>query len=116
MRPRSLRTTELTPEARIDRAKRMLVEAIDELVEARLARGVASVEWLDQNASPLGRRRHLELVRRGILRGVRQGKRVLVRRADVEAYLAEHEVAPRPMTDDDVDGMVHAIVAGGRGR
>lgn len=53
----------------------------------------AAVEWVDQNASPLGHRRHLELVRRGALAASRSGKRVLVRRSDLDAYLAEHATA-----------------------
>ena len=109
-RPRALRPVELTPDARIDRAKRAIADAIDELVEARLAKGAARAELIDQDDSPLGRRRHLELVREGKLRAMRDGRRVLVRRADIDAYLAEREVAPPPMTDDDVDGMVDRIL------
>lgn len=114
-RVRHLSPIELTPDARIDRAKRMLVEAIDELVEARLAKGTAASEWIDQKDSPLGRRRHLELVRTGVLRGVREGRRVLVRRAEIETYLDGHVATPRPVEDDDVDGMIRAITAGAKG-
>lgn len=107
-----VRPVELTPDARIDAAKRALVEAIDQLVEARLAKGAASSEWVDQTASPLGRRRHLDLVRRGVLRGVREGRRVLVRRADLEAYLTDR--APLQHAEDDVDAMIREIAGVGR--
>ena len=51
--------TGLTPEARLERAKRTIAEGVSELVEAHLARGSAANEWIDQAHSPLGRRRHL---------------------------------------------------------
>lgn len=113
-RVRALRTNELTPDARIERAKRQIADAIDELVEARLAKGAAAAEWIDQNTSPLGKHRHLDLVRRGILKGVKQGKRVLVRRLDIDAYMEDNEIAPKPAADDDVDAMVAAITGGRR--
>lgn len=47
-------------------------------------------EWVDQNTSPLGRRRHLDLVRRGVLIGTKDRRRVLVRRSDIDAYLVQH--------------------------
>lgn len=110
-----LRQADPTPEARIDRAKRAIADAIDELVEARISKGAARAELVDQSTSPLGRRRHLELVREGKLPAMREGRRVLVRRADIDAYLNERQIAPPPSTDDDVDGMVERIVgAGGR--
>lgn len=114
MKPRVLRSVELTPDARIDAAKRKLAEAIDELIEARLAKGATLSEWIDQNSSPLPKWKHLDLVRRGILSGVREGRRVLVRRADIDAYLEEHAVAPKPVADDDVGAMIAAIAGGGR--
>jgi hypothetical protein len=43
-------------------------------------------DWIDQHESPLGHRRHLDLVRRGTLPGRKDGKRVIVRRADIKAY------------------------------
>lgn len=61
------------------------VERIVDAIEAQST----GAEWVDQAVSPLGRRRHLDLVRTGVLKGNKVGKRVLVRRADVEAYLAK---------------------------
>jgi len=86
-RTRELSAEELTPDARIDRAKRLIAEAIAEMVSAMIAKGVSGSEWVDQTSSPLGRQRHLRLVRKGILKAARDGRRVLVRRADHDAYL-----------------------------
>ncbi len=44
-------------------------------------------EWVDQDNSPLGRRRHLEAVRRGDLAGRKLHGQVLVRRRDIDAYI-----------------------------
>lgn len=115
-RIRPIRHEDLTLEERIDRAKRAIADAIDDLVEARVARGAARAELVDQNSSPLGRRRHLELVRAGKLPATRDGRRVLVRRSDLDAYLDEHEVVRPPSTEDDVDGMVARIVGQGGSR
>lgn len=62
-------------------------------------------EWVDQYSSPLGKRRHLEAVRHGKLTASREGRRVLVRRADIDAYFVANAI-PRPLsatpTVDDV--------------
>lgn len=113
---RAIRTAELTPDARIDAAKRKLVEAIDELVEARIAKGSARSEWVDQDSSPLGRDRHLRLVRRGVLKAVREGRRRLVRRADLEAYLEANSVQPPTVEGEEgeVEAMMRRIAGGER--
>lgn len=49
-------------------------------------------EWVDQDASPLGRDRHMRLARKGTLKATKDGRKVLVRRADIEAYLAKKTV------------------------
>jgi hypothetical protein len=63
-------------------------------------------EYYHQNNSPLGRRRHLSLVRQGVLRGRKVGKRVLVARRDMATFLEEHPSAavdptapPDPLDD-----------------
>jgi excisionase family DNA binding protein len=76
------------------------------LVRAELARPDQD-EWLDQNRSPLGRRRHLALVREGKLPGHKDGKRVLVRRRDLDSYIEAQQVTmrlPRAVHErDEVD-------------
>ena len=53
-------------------------------------------EWVSQNESPLGNRRHRELVRAGVFpRAKRDGKRVLIHRADIAKYLDEHPALTR---------------------
>lgn len=115
MGARVLRTTELTPDARIARAKRMIADAVGEMIEAYTAKGVTANEWIDQFSSPLGQHRHLRLAREGKLRATREGRKVLVRRSDLNAYLEQHAelAAPKPVEDDDVEDMMLRI-AGGR--
>ncbi|MBK6694816.1 MAG: helix-turn-helix domain-containing protein [Myxococcales bacterium] len=52
-------------------------------------------ELVDQHASPLGKSKHLRLVRSGELPAVKAGKRVLVRREDLDAWLAAHAAEPQ---------------------
>lgn len=66
------------------------------MVVAALRKLRTSEDWVDQKSSPLGRRRHLEAVRRGALKGHRVNGLVLVRRADIDKYIAEHRVQPSP--------------------
>ncbi len=73
------------------------VERIVDAIEGR-----AGDDWVDQKASPLGRARHCELVRSGKIKGVKEGRRVMARRSDIEAYLAKHEVIRVDAKADDV--------------
>lgn len=117
MTTRPIRAVELTPDARIARAKRVIAEAITDLVEAQVAKGVVASEWVDQDTSPLGRGRHLALVRSRVLPGVREGRKVLVRRQDLDAYLATRAAMPVVEDPDDVEGLMDAVTkraAGGR--
>jgi len=47
-------------------------------------------EWVDQDSSPLKRKKYLELVRKGELKGKKVGRQVLVRRSELDAYLEAH--------------------------
>ncbi len=94
----------------VNRATRLIAAGIVELVRLEFSKGRAAAEWLDQNASPLGHRRHLELVRRGALAASRSGKRVLVRRSDIDAYLAEHTTAT-PSVDVSTENEAVAVAA-----
>lgn len=64
----------------------------------------AGPAYYDQGNSPLGRRRHLDLVRRGLLLGHKVGRKVLVRRDAVDAYLETLRPGScdRPTTPDGV--------------
>jgi excisionase family DNA binding protein len=85
----------MTPRMRRDMAARSLVTALDEYVRERLGDMAARSDWVDQYSSALGKRAHMEAVRIGELPGVKHGRRVLVRRADLDAYLAAHRMRQR---------------------
>lgn len=92
MNVRPIRAVELTPSARVAIAKKKLADAIDELLDAKLAEKNSSSEWVSQDNSPLGKNRHLRLVRKNILPAVKDGKKRLVRKCDIDAYLEKHPV------------------------
>ncbi len=52
--------------------------------------GQSREDWIDQRRSPLGRKMHCALVRRGELPGISVHRRVLVRRRDLDAYIESH--------------------------
>lgn len=56
-------------------------------------------DWIDQDESPLGSRRHCRLVRSGKLRGFKLEGRVFVRRKDLDAFILEHPVKPKTETE-----------------
>lgn len=77
-----------------DDVLRSLAQALTPYLRQTLASSRSSEpEYYDQNNSPLGRRRHLELVRRGVVRGRKVGKRVLVTREEMREFLEAHPAA-----------------------
>jgi len=44
-------------------------------------------DWVDQNSSPLGHREHLEAARRGDILGYKVGRRILVRRTEIDQFI-----------------------------
>jgi len=87
--------TELPPAARKEMAARALISAVETFVSV-IERDVGQRdEWISQYDSPLGRRGHLKAVRTGALAGVKVGRRVLVRRSDVDSYLQKHVARPQ---------------------
>jgi hypothetical protein len=94
-----------------------LSELYRELSDAhgKLAR-TCGEDYVDQHESPLGKRLHCRLVRSGALEGFRAGRRLLVRRAAIDEYLAKHRVAPTEPavgTEDEDDALL-AGIGGGR--
>lgn len=59
----------------------------------------AGSEWIEQAASPLGRRAHLRLAKSGKVTVARVGRKVLIRRSDLEAYF---KAETAKVIDDDV--------------
>jgi hypothetical protein len=59
-------------------------------------------EWVDQAHSPLGRRRHCELARSGILATARKvNGRWQVRRKDLDQYIERHPSSSKAPSPDD---------------
>lgn len=107
----------LTPAAMRERALRMIAEGHALLTEAALAERGAANDWVDQRSSPLGRRRHLELARSGVLPSRKHGSKVLVRRDDLNDYI-EREGIRRGAheADEEVRDVVDSILKAGGGR
>jgi excisionase family DNA binding protein len=113
--PDATEANELPARARKDMAARALIDAIERFVRECFRERDARDEWVDQERSPLGRRRHLALVRRGELPAVKDGKRVLVKRCDLDTYLREHRVEIRAgdlHRDRHEDDGASAVAAG----
>lgn len=94
---------------RIASACTTIAAAVRELVLASLESSSKSLEYFDQVTSPLGRRRHCDLCRRGALRARKAGRRWLVARKDLEAYLDAHG---QPALTDDSPAMILRRIAG----
>jgi hypothetical protein len=96
---------ELTPRARRELVASALLVALDEYIRVAVEGRVVAEEWVDQHGSPLGKRAHLEAVRGGALRGVKHGRRVFVRRAELNSFLEDHSVKHRTAINDSRDGI-----------
>jgi excisionase family DNA binding protein len=64
-------------------------------------------EWVDQNSSPLKRKKYLELVRKGELRESKCGRQVLVRRSELDVYLEAHPSTTTTEPDGPANGEEH---------
>jgi hypothetical protein len=95
----------LTPRARRELAAGALLAALEVYVRDIVADVAVSDEWVDQHTSPLGKRAHLEAVRRGDLHGVKHGRRILVRRSELNSFLETRSVKHRTAADDSQRGI-----------
>lgn len=103
------RETIEAPEVREERAWRLIREGFRELVRAELD-GKAN-DTIDQEHSPLGRRRHMELCRAGKLEATKDGRRWIVTRAEMLRYLREHpHHRKRGAEDEDDDAMLDTML------
>jgi hypothetical protein len=87
----------------LNRLVDVLVERVADAVARKLRRGGAD-EYVDQNNSQLGRRRHINAIRSGELPGRQVGRQYLARQVDVDAFVAQLKPGPssaRRATDDD---------------
>lgn len=90
----------------------LLEELAEEFRKLELAQ---TEDLVDQARSPLGRRRHCQLVRSGAIPGRKVGRRWLARRADVEAFITKEGEGPVPAPDPDEEAD-NAILSHMRGR
>lgn len=75
-----------------------LVPHLQELMPTTVSPPVA---YYHQGDSPLGRRLHLALVRKEVLTGRKVGRKVLVRRDEVHAYIESQRSVQTLKHDDD---------------
>ena len=70
----------------------LLLPVLREALAGELAAELRGAgEWIDQEASPLGRRAHCRACASGALPGARKvGRRWMVQRSAVDAYIAAH--------------------------
>lgn len=83
----------------------------DEIAEAMESQFAQQSEWIDQHRSPLGKRRHLRLVRDGKLPAKKDGRLVLVRAVDIDAYLAQRPAIPVSVEVDDDEAELEGMAA-----
>ena len=92
-----------------------LTDALSPLMVAAAREGAAlalaeagaaarSAEWLAPELSPLGKRQTLALARSGALESAKVGRKVLVRKTSLDAYLREHERGIEASQDEDLFG------------
>lgn len=112
MSTRSVREEDLTPEALEARGQRLVAEGYRLLIRAEVRREVSAHELVDQDHSPLKRRRHIELARTGKIPATKEGRRWLIRRQDLYDYLNRHGVVcgQRATSEEDVEAMIERVM------
>lgn len=109
------RAEELTPEARLERAKREIADGVVDLLEAVLARHSSTQEWVNQSNSPFNRRKHRRLWHSGIFKSAwRDGRDLNISRAELNEYIAKASPRAAQSEDEEVDDILDTIVKGGR--
>ena len=85
---------------------RFLAEALAPYLREQFKDSDQQTGFYSQRNSPLGRRKHLDLVRRGALPGHRVGRDVLVRRELVDTFIEAREAGKRaePIGQDALAG------------
>lgn len=116
--PSSSRVPSLTPQAKIERAQKKIAEGQLELAKAVNELAQSQQEWVDQQHSPLGKRRHLDLCAeyrktKGAsgLPHSKEGHKLFVRRDVLNRYLEEHGIIVLKTDDDEgEDDIIENIV------
>lgn len=121
------RSEDLTPEARLERAKRQIADGLVDAFAAMLVLGSSDNEWVHQANSPLGRRKHLKLAKSGVFPSarreqhevggvVKKGRRWFVLRSEVNAYIGKGAPARVASTEtEEVDDILATVVGGAKG-
>lgn len=66
--------------------------------------GPAALDWIDQFASPLGKRKHNNLCKAGTFPSAhKEGHRWLVRRGELDAYVTTHGKPPKKAALADLE-------------
>ena len=108
---RSSTAAELTAEAHALLAKghALLAEAARLDSQAPAANDNTKPSWIPSAQCPTGNRDGLRLARTGAVESAKVGRKVLLRRASLAAYLQRHRRdadAPPPVGDEDLFGAV----------
>lgn len=87
-----------------------LADAIGDVVE----QSTEASKWYHQGSSPLHKTTYLRLARSGRFESFKVGSRVLVRRADIDAYIEMHPVeahtaAPELNADQTVTELLNSV-------
>ncbi|MBX3205150.1 MAG: hypothetical protein KF764_08770 [Labilithrix sp.] len=108
----------LTPQAKKERGMALVAEGNRLIIEATLEERVSPDDWYTQHSSPLKKRRYLELARTGKIPSRKDGTSVLVRRADLDAYIEREGLARggRALESESVEDVVAGILRVGGGR
>jgi excisionase family DNA binding protein len=104
-----------TPEALADRLGRTMAKGLLELARA-VAERAGKSEYFDQTNSPLGREKHKRLAAKGVIPSTKIGRRILVKREDMEVYLRREGITRGEGAEDDVDAIVDEIVGASGGK
>lgn len=111
---------DLPPDELERRGLRLIAEGNRLVARALLRQERAADEWVDQFASPLGRRQHNEAARKGKLSGARKVKgHWLVRRDVLNTYIQKQGLAPSRSAareDEDVDDVIQRVMTEARRR
>lgn len=93
------------------RLRALLHELADALADQVELSG-HTAEYYDQRDSPLGKE-HARLVRSGKLSGFKIGRRILIKRSDVHAFIELHKVKPTAsaLTADNEDELASDLLA-----
>jgi len=82
--------------SRVVEIHRQLAELHRELADELSREDAGGDGMVDQYHSPLGKRKHLELVRDGVLRGYKPDRvHVFVEWAEIHSYLRSHPATPK---------------------